>query len=484
MSSSRKKLGQYFTSDEVASSLVSWVVRKKTDRILDPSCGDGQFLKHHRRSVGIEIDPDAAASARRNSPSSLIHGGDFFEWAAATSERFDGIAGNPPFIRFQTFNGRVRAQALAAASLMGADFSGLASSWAPFVLVAAGLLKPGGRMAFVVPAEIGHANYARELIPALCRHFGTVRLLACRKKLFPRLSEDCWLLWCDGFGSTTRVIGLEAVDEFHPGAEPPRPRREISLEEWQSFGGRLRPFLLSSASLSLYSELTGHAEVSRFGEVASANIGYVSGANDFFHLRPSEAKRFRIPGELLRVSIRKSSQLPGGRVRASDVKRWLREDEPVLLLDLGGAPTVPAEVRGYLDTEAGHIARTAYKCRNRKPWYAVPDIKVPHAFLSVMNGRRPSLIFNDAGCVCTNSLHAVTLREGYHRDALEEGWRSPLAELGAEIEGHPLGGGMLKLEPREAQRIPIPLSRLPLTPDDQGVLLQATATMRTWRHHG
>ena len=305
MSSTRKKLGQYFTSDEVASSLVSWVARRKTDRILDPSCGDGQFLKHHRRSVGVEVDPEAAAAARRNAPSSLIHGGDFFRWAAATAERFDGIAGNPPFIRFQSFSGQVRAQALAAASLMGADFSGLTSSWAPFVLVAASLLKPGGRMAFVVPAEIGHANYARELIPALCRHFSTVRLLACRKKLFPRLSEDCWLLWCGEFGSSTRHIGIEAVEAFHPTATPPRPTKVVSLDEWMALGGRLRPFLLSTEALALYAELAKHTEVKRFGEMASANIGYVSGANDFFHLRPSEAERCRIPETMLRVSIRK-----------------------------------------------------------------------------------------------------------------------------------------------------------------------------------
>ena len=162
----------------------------------------------------------------------------------------------------------------------------------------------------------------------------------------------------------------------------------------------------------------------------------------------------------------------------------MREDEPVLLLDLNRVSAVPSEVQAYLDSEAGHLARASYKCRNRKPWYAVPDIKVPQAFMTVMNGSRPSLIFNDAGCVCTNSLHAVKLRHGFQSATLEAGWRSALAELGTEIEGHPLGGGMLKLEPREAQRIPIPLSELPLAPQDQSVLLQATATMRTWRHHG
>ena len=56
--------------------------------------------------------------------------------------------------------------------------------------------------------------------------------------------------------------------------------------------------------------------------------------------------------------------------------------------------------------------REAYKCRNRDPWYAIPDVRVPDAFLSYMSGRRPVLVRNDAECVCTNSLHAVTSRNG------------------------------------------------------------------------
>src|SRR5262245_22917845 len=94
----RKRLGQFFTPPEVARSLVSWVARSPRDQLLDPSCGDGAFLRWHRRSVGIEVDAENAALARQNAPGALVHGGDFFLWAVATRERFDAIAGNPPFI--------------------------------------------------------------------------------------------------------------------------------------------------------------------------------------------------------------------------------------------------------------------------------------------------------------------------------------------------------------------------------------------------
>jgi len=484
MSSNRKRLGQFFTPGEVAASLVKWVAPNPATRLLDPSCGDGAFLRHHKKSVGIELDPAHAWQARENAPSALVHCGDFFVWAGETRERFESIAGNPPFIRYQSFSGTTRAQALSAASLMGADFSALTSSWAPFILVAAGLLRPGGRMAFVVPAEIGHANYAKVLIEALCQHFSAVRIVACRRKLFPEISEDCWLLYCDGYGGRSEGIGLNVVDEFTPSSTPPAANREVPLSDWRSMGGRLRPFLLSDGALSLYQNMNRSEDVRRFGELASANIGYVSGANDFFHLRPSEVDQLGIPRDVLRVTIRKASQLPDDRVDATVVERWIAADEPVFLLNLKGIDPLPESVRRYLASERAGEVRTAYKCRTRTPWYAVPDVKVPDGFLTVMNGRSAALVKNDAGCVCTNSLHAVRLREGADFLQLQEGWKSPLAELGAEIEGHPLGGGMLKLEPKEVAQIPIPGKRFRLSETEWETLLLSIDKMREWRHCG
>ena len=108
----RKNLGQFFTTDDVATALVRWVVRRKTDRLLDPSCGDGQFIVRHGRSVGVEFDPEHARIARQRVPAALIHVGDFFTWATQTKERFEAVAGNPPFIRYQSFKAQLALEPL------------------------------------------------------------------------------------------------------------------------------------------------------------------------------------------------------------------------------------------------------------------------------------------------------------------------------------------------------------------------------------
>jgi adenine-specific DNA-methyltransferase len=107
-----KESGAYFTPSDVARALVSWALRVPSDRLLDPSCGDGKFLSVHRKAVGIEENLHSAQAAIAAAPWALVHEGDFFTWAARTRERFECAAGNPPFIRYQSFKGEVRQRAL------------------------------------------------------------------------------------------------------------------------------------------------------------------------------------------------------------------------------------------------------------------------------------------------------------------------------------------------------------------------------------
>jgi adenine-specific DNA-methyltransferase len=480
---SRKQAGAYYTPDPVVSTLLRWVVRDKSDRLLDPSCGDGRFIAGHRNSVGIEQDFDASRTAKARAPWALVHEGDFFAWAAETSERFECAAGNPPFIRYQTFKGEMRARALSLCAGLGADFSGLASSWAPFLVAAASLLRPGGRMAFVVPAEVGHAPYAAPLLEYLIRHFSKLQVVAVRDKLFPELSEDCWLLYADGFGGSTQEIRFSVLDHFRWSERPSRKYFAVSVNEWRTkWNRRLRPFLISQVARDLYRRIAQTPTTLRFGDLATVGIGYVSGANDFFHLRPSDAKRWNIPAAVLHPSVRNGRALPASRLTLDVVEQWKRNDDAILLLKLPKMDDIASAVRRYLDTEAGRAAREAYKCRARDPWYSVPDVQVPDFFLSYMSGREPNLVRNDARCTCTNSVHSVRLKGGAAKRYFTA-WGSAFVQLSCELEGHPLGGGMLKLEPREAQQIILP-DTTAIKHANVGVIKEAIQTMRAWRHYG
>ena len=173
----------------------------------------------------------------------------------------------------------------------------------------------------------------------------------------------------------------------------------------------------------------------------------------------------------------------GNGVGAIDtVGCWRRNDDPMLLLHIPKTKHLPSRVQGYLDSAAGRRAREAYKCRHRRPWYSVPDVRVPDFFLTYMAGHAANLVRNAAGASCTNALHGVRVRCPAVAAELPTAWRSPLARLSCELEGHALGGGMLKLELKEAGRIILPRLGLAASPPDAEIE-EATSVMRRWRHY-
>src|SRR5204862_6307800 len=73
----------------------------------------------------------------------------------------------------------------------------------------------------------------------------------------------------------------------------------------------------------------------------------------------------------------------------------------------------------------------------------------------------------DADAVAPNTLHIVRMRplSALRARQLAVSWQSSLTQLSAEIEGHAMGGGLLKLEPSEAERVLVALPGASL-PDD------------------
>ena len=477
----RKSLGAYYTPPEVAATLVRWAVRRPEDRMLDPACGDGRFLALHRNSTGVDCDDAAISAATEAAPDSVLHAANFFEWAYSTGDRFECAAGNPPFIRYQRFNGSTRETALRLCGSVGARVSRLTSSWVPYLIATGSLLRKGGRLAFVVPAEIGHAPYAGPLLSWLAGHFETVRVVAIREKVFRELSEDVWLLFADGFGGSTEALELAVMDRFDECATVPAGTR-ISLKEWHRWRCRLRPFLLPDRVRGEYRRLVALEGTAALGDFGRVGIGYVSGDNDFFHLRPSRARDLGIPESCLKPTVRRGRDLQNGPITTETVSEWHRSDTPNFLLRLDSRPPASSGVRRHLDSEAGKKARLRYKCRVRKPWYSVPNVTAPDLFLSYMSSSAPALVENRAGCACTNAVHAVQLREGVSSGALRRRWNTALTALSCEIEGHPLGGGVLKLEPREALRVAV--SGEALTSDTTALLREGADIMGAWRHRG
>lgn len=484
----QKALGAYYTDELVADFLVAWAVRRPTDLVMDPGFGDGAFLKSACKRVlalggtpsaqvlGLEINSRAHSATASmlfkdfNVSVDSLRSGDFFDLAPETFQ-VDAVVGNPPFVRYQRFSGRDRNQALSRARSQGVELSELTSSWAPFLIHAVSMIKPGGRLAMVAPFELSHASYARPVLRHLMTCFGEIILLTFRRKLFQWLNEDTLLILAsergaglsrlllrDLSGPNELVKLLEDTIETHTDLVE---GSEILDHRSLSRGGqRLINYLIPGKIRQFYEELKSAEMVFRLGDLASVGIGYVTGANDFFHMSPSQAKTWGIPDAYLCRAIRRGRALAGTRFTDQDWKSNLQSGETgyLLLID-GDSSALPAGLANYLEHGVHLGIPKAFKCRTRSPWYKVPHVHRPDAFLTYMSGAYPKLVANSAEVVAPNSLHIVRLHKSHIAtpDRLATLWQNSLTGLSVEIEGHALGGGMLKMEPTEARNVMVPV---------------------------
>ncbi|EJW95384.1 DNA methylase, partial [gut metagenome] len=100
-----------------------------------------------------------------------------------------------------------------------------------------------------------------------------------------------------------------------------------------------------------------------------------------------------------------------------------------------------------------------YKCRKRSPWWKVPLPPVPDAFITYMNSFGPNICGNEVSVPSLNCCHGIR----FHDELRERGCAYlPMASfnsatlLSAELIGRSYGGGIQKLEPREAARLAVP----------------------------
>ncbi len=480
---SAKSLGAFYTDAVVAEFLVRWAVRSPQDIVLDPSFGGGVFLDAVSQRLqslgamppfaawGIEIDPAAHAgtaallAASTHVPPDHLLLRDFFATGASNLPPVSVVVGNPPYIRYQRFGGELRRAALACSIAEGVRLPELSSSWAPFVVHSGAILQLGGRLAMVVPMELHHSSYARPVLDYLRRTFGKVVFLTFRRKLFPDLSESTLLLLGEDKGAPFQGFFHKDLADASL-LSPSKPFADRSLEKIRRINSaeivqgreRLIEYLIPARARDLYRELVQSSKCKRLGELADVGIGYVTGANSYFHMDDAEAGRWGIPRRFLKPAVRRGRTLTGLYFRADDWRSASSTGEGGYLLHIPPRTELTGPLKEYIRHGESLGVHQAYKCRTRTPWFSVPHVYLPDGFLTYMSGDTPLLVVNEAGAVSPNSLHILRMHPLLCQSASTVAalWQTSLTKLSVEIEGHPLGGGMLKLEPSEAESVAFP----------------------------
>ena len=245
--------------------------------MLEPSCGDGAFfeaveregLPSLKRITAFELDREEAAKARtRTSLKPKVFDEDFLSWYLTngqSSERFDAVVGNLPFIRYQYLPAKQQLLAEKIFALLGLPFTKHTNAWVPFVLASLNVLRPGGRLAMVIPSELFHIPHAQSLRRYLVAEYskvliydpeeiwfddtlqGTVLLLAEKKQTAAAKSQGVTIV---------PIAGRQTLR-----TNPERAFRENVYTNGVTIEGKWMPVFLSVAERNLLAEARNRPDI-------------------------------------------------------------------------------------------------------------------------------------------------------------------------------------------------------------------------------
>lgn len=465
----RKARGAFFTPAWMASFLSAWAVRHPNDAVFEPSCGEAAFLLEAGRRLrslgsaavatdqlqGVDVDGPSVDAARtrlaREGLSGSLTVGSFFE--KRPTRRFEAVVGNPPYVRYQAFAGKDRLKGIEAALTQGVRLNGLASSWAAFVVHASSFVAPTGRLALVLPAELLSVNYAAPVRRYLMQRFATVRLVLFEERVFPGVSEEVVLLLAEGTGPTDHCELIQTKNASTlDGVVQHRWTPSDTEEKWMAA-------LLPETVASDYAAISNSAAFSRLDQWGQTSLGMVTGNNKYFALGAEAVRQATLkPGDLLRICPPGSRHLRGLGFTETAWNDLVMAGASGYLFCPPTTDPSPA-AQAYIDYGSKLRVNEAYKCRVRSPWWKVPHVSIPDAFLTYMNHDTPRIVTNRAGVAYLNSVHGITFAQDRRQiamDLLPIAALNTVTILGSELVGRSYGGGLLKIEPKECDRLPVP----------------------------
>jgi len=474
--SAQKLRGGYYTPGDLADFIARWTCGHETRDVLEPSCGDGQFLGSVAKAgfnaegviTAFELDSAEAKKAKERAAqvgvTAQIFDDDFLAWALEQLDeggrRFDAIVGNPPFIRYQYLPENFQFRAEQIFRRLECKFTKHTNAWVPFILASVALLRPGGRLGMVVPAEVIHVTHAQSLRSFLgdeCKRIviidpeelwfdgtlqGAVILLAEKKRSASEKGEGLGIV-----SVRNREFVLEDAEELF--------RRPKAING-KTVSGKWTRALLGADVLQMLDALEGDDQVHRFIDVADVDVGIVTGANKFFLVSSDVVARYGLD-EFAHPMFGRSEHCPGVLYDERQHEENAASGKPTNFLWFKGADlTRDKKVRKYIELGEAEKLHTRFKCRIRTPWYTVPSVYSTEIGMLKRSHNSPRLILNKAGAFTTDTAYRIRSRK-VAAEKLVCCFVNPLTSLSAELEGRHYGGGVLELVPSEIEKLTIPL---------------------------
>lgn len=477
-----KLRGGYYTPIEIARFLSRWVLYAQPKSLLEPSCGDGSFIRALDgfcisnltvtgvERLGVEAAKARKSAAKLNSLAARVVNADFLLWAQKqlnSGVTFDAVTGNPPYIRYQYLDAEDQELSEQLFKRFSLAFTKHTNAWVPFVIACIALLSPGGRLAMVIPSELMHVLHAGSLRSFLLQQSKRVLLIDPNELLFDAALQGTVLLMVEkkvkGSDVSDGVAIHAAPDNSFLMADPEHIYRNARYVSGDVLNGKWMKVLLAPDELATFERAKSLPSVKSFRDVANVDVGIVTGANKFFLVDDDTVNKFGLE-KFVKPMFGRSEHCPGVIYDQAVHEENKRRRFPTnfFTIDKAVRPSrLPKRVLEYVKFGEMQGLHLRYKCRVRSPWFSVPSVYSTPIGLLKRSYNYPRLIFNSMSAYTTDTAYRIiTTHKGLSPEKLVYCFINSLTALTAEIEGRHYGGGVLELVPSEIEQLLVPLPSL------------------------
>ena len=363
----RKKHGQFFTEKRVARFMVNWTLRSKSPTLYDPAFGLGAFYYAARDNgfkgyfFGSEIDAKILSHFHLTSHTEHCTI-DNFDYLSKWGQHHDAIVCNPPYMRFQKFEGRERVFQQFNTTL-GIELSGYTNTSSAFLIKSISELSPQGRLAYIMLLEFLNTGYGT-VVKRFLLSQGSIKAIIkieCEKDVFPDATTSVGIILFEKTHSNSPVdFYLARTVECLGNLFDSPPVRSVGYDELQPNEKWLRYFDPCLHDVDMRSLVP----ISMYGTFSR---GIATGANEYFALSVSKASLIGLRPDEFVPCITKSSQIKTPIFTQEHLDSLIDSDALALLLNIQSNPSSGA--KNYLEDGEKLGYQHRYLTKTRKPWY-------------------------------------------------------------------------------------------------------------------
>jgi hypothetical protein len=457
--------GQFWTPSWVAQAMVIYLT-KDSDLIFDPATGNGTFfdalLKLQNTEIefyGTDIDAKVLNNQIYQNARCQIELRDFIK--NPPNRKFKAIVGNPPYIRHHRLDAETKIfLKRLCRQITGFTIDGRAGYHIYFLLQALNLLEAGGRLAFIMPADVCEGVSAKKLWSWIVENFclEAVVTFAETAAPFPNVDTNAIIFFikneppCDYFswaklsGRTERDLSDFVLSDF----------KQSKFQSIEVVSRQINEAV--ETGLSRPQQKVDDGESFYLSDFADVMRGIATGANEFFFLTKQQVENIGIPIEFLKRAVGRTKDVAEDILTEADLENLDNKNRPTYLLSINGQGDFPKSLADYLETGENSGLPSRALITQRKPWYKMEKRIIPPILFAYLGRRNTRFIKNEAGVLpLTSFLCVYPFRND--KKHLENLWKAlnhqdTLKNL--KLVGKSYSSGAIKVEPNNLRKLPIP----------------------------